>query len=65
MKHNITFTTTELQIIDSLLQGAPFKVAAPLIHSINKQLSAQHDAAADLRDMPSGHVPAPDYNRGD
>lgn len=54
MKHTIIFTTAELQIIDSLLQGAPFKVAAPLIHNINKQLSEQHDAAADRRDMPSG-----------
>ena len=40
----LEFTQEDLQVLDRLLQQAPYAVAAPLIGKINAQLAAQRDA---------------------
>ncbi|MBA0088165.1 MAG: hypothetical protein HRJ53_24535 [Acidobacteria bacterium Pan2503] len=37
----LEFTLEQLQTIDRILQDAPYRVAAPLIADINRQLQAQ------------------------
>lgn len=41
----LVFTTEQLAVIDQTLQAAPYRVAAPLIAEINRQLQALQQPA--------------------
>lgn len=45
MKYILELDEAQLQILDKALQEIPFKFASPLINEINKQITAQIDAA--------------------
>lgn len=40
-EHTLTLTVAELQVIDAALQELPYRVAAPVVASINAQLAAE------------------------
>jgi hypothetical protein len=43
--HVLTLSTAMLQIIDQALQQAPYRLSAPVINEINRQLAAKRAAA--------------------
>lgn len=45
--HTLKFTDEQLSVIDRALQEMPFRLAAPLIQEINRQLAAKEDGADD------------------
>ena len=61
----ITFSQSDMHVLQSALVEMPFRVAAPLIDKINAQIQKAHDDAADDRGAPSGAVKQPDQYRGD
>ena len=46
----LTFTPEQLQILDKAIAELPFRVAAPLVQEINKQIQASFDKSVDARD---------------
>jgi hypothetical protein len=44
MEYTITLTPQELQILSAALVEMPFKVAAPLIGKIDRQINEQNEA---------------------
>lgn len=54
----IEFSQEQLSVLNDALGNMPFKVAAPLVQHINREIQKLFDAAVDARDMPSG-APAP------
>jgi hypothetical protein len=49
----LTFTQEQLQVLNAALGEVPYRVAAPLIVSINSQIQRQFDQRED-DDMPTG-----------
>ena len=47
MMHTLTLTDEQLQIIGAALAELPFRVAAPVISEINRQLAAQQPKPED------------------
>lgn len=46
LEYKFTFTENELQIINAALSELPYRLAAPVINSMNKQLiDARKDSA--------------------
>jgi hypothetical protein len=52
-KTQLTFTADELKILNAALGEIPYRVAAPLIASINRQIQEEFDRARDDH-TPSG-----------
>jgi hypothetical protein len=46
---HLVFTEEQLSVIDQTLQAAPYRVAAPLIAEINRQLQALRDRSPENR----------------
>lgn len=46
----LQFTPEQLQIIDQALQNLPFRLAAPLLAEINRQIAQQQDEAAKIEE---------------
>jgi len=42
----LTFTQEQLQVLDKAIADLPFRVAAPLVQEINKQIHAQQTQEA-------------------
>ncbi len=53
----LTFTEQQMQVLNAALVELPFRVAAPVINSINQQLAQLHDKAKD--DHPPSGTNAP------
>lgn len=49
----LTFTTQDLDILSKSLVELPFKIAAPIIDNINKQIQEQLAAESDAKDAPT------------
>lgn len=47
--YNLLLSVQDLQIIDQLLQQAPYKVAAPLVEKINHQIRVQRESGKEGR----------------
>lgn len=56
-KTQLSFTAEELTVLNAALGEIPYRVAAPLIASINRQIQEEFDRARDEH-TPSG-APAP------
>lgn len=48
MNVTLTFAPAMLAVIDQALQGMPFRVAAPVIQEINRQIAQQQEPPPDL-----------------
>ena len=48
-KFTIEFTQEDMQVLQAALVELPFRIAAPLIDNINKQIQAAFDASADAK----------------
>ena len=46
MNFTLTFTEQQLMVLNQALQDLPFKLAAPLFESINKQIKEQESKEA-------------------
>lgn len=58
-KTQLSFTSEELNVLNAALVEMPYRVAAPLIASINRQIQAEFDRAKDEQ-TPVG-APAPTF----
>jgi hypothetical protein len=58
MEMNLKFTNEQLAILNEALIQLPFKIAAPLIQQINRQIQEAHNKAVDQREEsdPSARV---------
>lgn len=45
MKFNLSLTKDQLAIVNAALMEAPYRIAAPLIQEINKQIQHQFNTA--------------------
>lgn len=61
----LTFTATQLSVLNTALVEMPYRIAAPLIQHINTQIQAQFDASTDSIDMPTGQTKPADMFSGD
>ena len=62
-KINLSLNQEQLTVINAALMEVPYRVAAPLIQDINKQIQQQFDLAKD--DGPTGQTSLPDQFSGD
>lgn len=53
MKYNIEFTPEELQIVANAIGEMPFRIAQPLMNSIQNQVNAQQ-AQPEFEEVPEG-----------
>jgi hypothetical protein len=49
----IEFSQEQLSVLNDALGNMPFKVAAPLVQHINREIQKFFDADVDARDAPS------------
>jgi hypothetical protein len=51
----IEFSNEQLQILNDAIQEMPFKVAAPLIAHINKEIQARFNESIDVKESDDGN----------
>ena len=56
----LTFTPEQMQVLNAALLEVPYKLAAPLISSINSQIQRQFDARKDEQGGSSNNLPTTD-----
>lgn len=53
MKIKLELTQDQLNVLNAVLIEIPYRMAAPLINNINKEIQRIHDEAADKREEQS------------